>query len=171
MFVNHPSHPEYGCNPATGEIKLKTKITKGNLHASGYYYVGIDRKRYCVHRFIWECVNGVIDDDRVIDHINNNKTDNRIENLQLVTQQQNCKKSAKNRDYSFAKDNHKNKRNVIVINEETKEETTYKSLYACAKATGVNCGIISMCCQGINRVKSGTSKTTGQKFSFKYIDV
>ena len=30
--------------------------------------------------------------------------------LQIMTQQANCKKSAKNRDYSFAANNHKNRR-------------------------------------------------------------
>ena len=52
-------------------------------------------KSYQVHRFIWECFNGIIPDDKVIDHINNDKEDNRLCSLQLITQQNNCKKSAK----------------------------------------------------------------------------
>ena len=54
-----------------------------------------NQKAYCVHRFIWECFNDLIPDGKVIDHINNDKTDNRLCNLQLMTQQENCKKSAK----------------------------------------------------------------------------
>ena len=59
------------------------------------------RKKYQVHRFVWECYNGIISEGKVIDHINNIKDDNRLCNLRLMTQQENCKKSAKGRDYSF----------------------------------------------------------------------
>lgn len=32
-----------------------------------------NQKGYMVHRFIWECFNGEIQDDKVIDHINGDK--------------------------------------------------------------------------------------------------
>jgi len=44
------------------------------------------------HRFIYECFHGIITDKRVVDHINNIKTDNRLDNLQLKTQSENTKK-------------------------------------------------------------------------------
>ena len=47
-------------------------------------YGGI-QKRYQVHRFVWECYNGIIPDGKVINHINNDKEDNRLCNLQLMT--------------------------------------------------------------------------------------
>ena len=62
---------------------------------------GCESKRYHVHRFVWECFNGPIPNDKVIDHINNDKMDNRLSNLQLMSQQENCLKSAKDRDYTF----------------------------------------------------------------------
>lgn len=40
---------------------------------------------YFVHRLIWEAFNGEIPEGMQIDHINNDRTDNRLENLQLVT--------------------------------------------------------------------------------------
>ena len=49
---------------------------------------------------------------KVIDHVNNIKDDNRLCNIQLITQQENCKKSAKRRDYTFAAKNHQNKKCV-----------------------------------------------------------
>ena len=70
------------------------------------------QKNYFVHRFAYECFNGIIPDDKVIDHVNNIKDDNRLCNLQLMTQQENCKKSAKRRDYTFAAKNHQNKKCV-----------------------------------------------------------
>ena len=59
------------------------------------------QKGYIVHRFIWECFNGIIPDGKVIDHVNNIKDDNRLCNLQLMTRKENCKKSAKGRDYAL----------------------------------------------------------------------
>lgn len=55
-------------------------------------------------------------------------------NLQLLTQQLNCKKSAKNRDYSFVAKNYRNRRCVKAINLSTKEETHYKSMNAAKRA-------------------------------------
>ncbi len=44
---------------------------------------------YKNHRKVWEEHNGDIPDGMEVDHINNNKTDNRIENLQLLSVKQN----------------------------------------------------------------------------------
>ena len=41
------------------------------------------------HRFIWECHNGLITDNRVINHIDGNKANNCISNLELITQKEN----------------------------------------------------------------------------------
>jgi len=46
--------------------------------------VHIDGKTYSAHRIIWLICNGKYPDGE-IDHINRNKTDNRIENLRDVT--------------------------------------------------------------------------------------
>ena len=79
---------------------------KGSKHATGYMKCcvrkyGGKQKTYFIHRFVWECFNGDIPVGKVIDHMNDDKEDNRLCNLQLMTKQQNCKKSAKNRDYTF----------------------------------------------------------------------
>ena len=47
-----------------------------------------------------------------------------------MTQQANCKKSAKNRDYSFAANNHKNRRCVNATNINTEEVSYFISIYA-----------------------------------------
>ena len=46
----------------------------------------IKPKNYYIHRFEWECVKGVIPEGFVIDHIDSVKTNNKIENLQLLSQ-------------------------------------------------------------------------------------
>ena len=91
-------------------------------------------------------------------------------NLQLVTHQENFKKSAKNRDYTFAKYNHNKKRCIKAINQITKEVSYYKSMYSTQKHLGINAGIIKMVCEGLNNCKSGISKKDGQRYIFQYIN-
>lgn len=57
------------------------------------YEVGIDKKTMLLHRVIWIMFNGDITEDLQIDHINQTPTDNRIENLRLVT----CAENNKNK--------------------------------------------------------------------------
>lgn len=45
-------------------------------------------------RYIWETHNGKVPYGLEVDHINNDKTDDRIENLQLLTQIDNIRKEA-----------------------------------------------------------------------------
>lgn len=65
-------------------------------------------KNLIVHRIIWELFNGEIPEGMVIDHLNGDPWDNRIENLRAVTQKINTKNRNKNR-------NRKNASNITGI--------------------------------------------------------
>ena len=54
----------------------------------GYHIVGIDGKLYRTHRVIWFYIYGKFPDG-YLDHINRNRTDNKIENLRQVSKAQN----------------------------------------------------------------------------------
>ena len=54
-------------------------------------------KIYSIHRIIWEMFNGPIPTGMVIDHMNGNPWDNRIENLRVVTQRQNVQNAKKSK--------------------------------------------------------------------------
>lgn len=54
-------------------------------------------KIYSVHRIIWEMFYGDIQKGMVIDHINGDPWDNRIENLRMVTQKQNVQNAKKSK--------------------------------------------------------------------------
>ena len=62
--------------------------------------VGVPRKwRMKEHRFVWMKAHGDIPDGMVIDHINGNKRDNRLENLQCITQKQNMQRALRGSVY------------------------------------------------------------------------
>ena len=171
----HPVYDLYGANKHGEVINIHRGVPrKGNYKSDGYLRIivrvsGVRKeKNFLTHRFIYECFNGLIPDDMVIDHINDIRDDNRLCNLQLCTQQQNCKKSAVNRDYSFTVNNHKNVKRVKAINLETNEVSYYKSQYAAGKHLGANISSVIMCCKGAYGYKTSTSKKDGCKYAFEY---
>ena len=178
QYNTHPVYDLYGADKDGNIIHIIKKIpNKGHKNDHrGYIMCAVRRygqngqKSVYVHRFVWECFNGIIPDDKVIDHINDNPGDNRLCNLRLVTQQENCKKSAKKRDYTFAKYNHENKRCIKAINQSTEEVTYFNSMYAAQQRLSINAGIIKMVCEGLNKCKSGISKKDGQRYIFEYIN-
>ena len=157
VYITHPIYNLYAGSKDGYIINIVKQIpNKGNKSNKGYLKVSVREhgqsgsKSYYSHRFIYECFNGVILEGKVIDHINNNKEDNRLCNLQLVTHQKNCKKSAKDRDYTFVVNNCKNRRCVKATNKNTNEVTYYNSMYAVQQHLGINVGIVKMVCEGIN---------------------
>ena len=64
----------------------------GYVDNNGYRKLSIENKRYQEHRIIFLMHHGYLPD--TIDHIDGNPSNNLIENLREVTQQQNCYNSA-----------------------------------------------------------------------------
>ena len=91
-----------------------------------------------------------------VDHINENKYDNRIKNLQLLTHKQNVGKS-------------KNKP-IISKNIETGEERKFTFIKEPSIKLNIHCSFISNICCKRKSYKSATSKKNGKKYSFRYLD-
>jgi hypothetical protein len=75
---------------ADGELRSKrTNVAYKNYDRDGYIRVRFDGKEYRAHRLIWELHFGEIPENMFIDHIDGNPKNNDINNLRLVTRQQN----------------------------------------------------------------------------------
>lgn len=76
----------------TGEVR-RTEIRKLHINEVGYNTLNLSQKnkqrKIAVHRAVWEAFKGRIPPDKMINHINGIKTDNRIENLEVVTNREN----------------------------------------------------------------------------------
>lgn len=85
-------------DPETGIFTWKKKTAyntskmeiggKAGRNCRGYIYIGLFKKEYRAHRLAWLYVYGTLPKNN-IDHINGDKSDNRIFNLRDVTQRLN----------------------------------------------------------------------------------
>jgi hypothetical protein len=67
----------------------------GFANQNGYKYVKLGDAQYAQHRVIWKWHYGT--EPEAIDHVSDNKADNRIENLRAVSSRQNSAKEAQKR--------------------------------------------------------------------------
>ena len=76
----------------------KEKILKPLSNGKGYFQVELFKKRVYIHQLVAIAfLNHKKDGHKlVVDHINDIKTDNRLENLQIVTQRENNRKTQGN---------------------------------------------------------------------------
>lgn len=70
--------------------RAKVGTVAGTKHPKGYIRISLNHIDYLAHRLAWIAVNGEIHEDLVIDHINGDRSDNRIDNLRMVTGHQNA---------------------------------------------------------------------------------
>ena len=82
----------FDVDPTAGLVYGPKGKPVGSKDTSGYFPIDGRTRRYgllSAHRLVWQAANGPIPDHLVINHKNGVKTDNRIANLELVTQQDN----------------------------------------------------------------------------------
>lgn len=94
---------------ASGKISAETRAKQWNAvwagkavftatSKAGYRVGHIDKRLLLAHRVIWKMVHG--EDPELVDHINRDTTDNRIENLRVVNRAQNLLNSHVRKDAS-----------------------------------------------------------------------
>lgn len=100
---------------------------------NGYYNVNLPKK-IAVHRLVAQQFIPNLEDKNFVNHKNNNKLDNRVENLEWATQKEVC--NSHNKSISHPK-------KVIQLDMKGNTLNTYSSFVEAAKNTGVSASSIS----------------------------
>lgn len=94
-FKPIPHARQYAINCMGDVLSLKLgRLLIPGVNLPGYQYVHLKtndglRKNFAIHRLVYESFIGKIDDDSVIDHIDSDKSNNRVENLRKVSRSEN----------------------------------------------------------------------------------
>lgn len=118
-----------------------------------------------IHRAVWETFKGPIEEKKEIDHIDNNKKNNRLDNLQCITMNENRKK--RNHDFlnDVRKDHGKKQKTIKGINKNTKEEHIFKNKSQAGKYYGCSPALVYLICEKKQRCNS-----FGGNITFEYTE-
>lgn len=158
----------------------REKILKSSVDKIGYMYVGLCKngkvKYFKVHRLVAEAFYGEIPKGMQVNHINEIKTDNRLENLNLMTPKENCNWGTRNKRVAEKATNGKCSKPVLQIDKTTNEVIAeFPSLREVGRQLGFDNSTISMCCKGGYFCKKrnkwvNASQAYGFKWEFKKED-
>ena len=139
-------------NTKTGRITYGAKIDSGYRRFEVYFQNG-KHKRFLVHQLVYECF--ISPDFEEINHINGDKTDNRVENLENVSHRENALKAVyETNAWKFRK-----------VAQYDREGNLIR-IYANASEAGRAMGILPSSMRNCIRLREGRHKD----FIFKYIE-
>jgi len=124
-FIAIDDYEDYKFDKQKNQVKniITGKYLKNNINNEGYYNIGLykngEKKNFLLHRLIYKANNQQINIEGLfIDHINQDKLDNNINNLRICTRSENGfnRKVYKNNKSSGIKNICKNKNNTFIVN-------------------------------------------------------
>ena len=121
--------------------------------------IGIKTKA-SVHRLVAEAFIPNPENKPQVNHIDENKTNNRVDNLEWCTAKENINYGTRN-ERATSKSNKKKRKQIIATNITTSESNIYQSLSECAKTLNLDIGNIS-------KVASGKYNRCGG-YTFEYV--
>lgn len=145
--------------PRNGTIKAE-RILKLTKHHSGYLVVNLHKddinKMFVVQRLIYEAFNGPIPKGMQVNHINEDKTDNRLCNLNLMTPKENTNWGTciQRRNYTRTKNN-KGCKPISQFTQDGEYIRTYSSMSEIVRLNGGCRANIYYCCKGITKTAYG----------------
>lgn len=158
--------------------QLKAQVKKHGYKIISLYLRGIGLHTFLLHRLVAEAFIPNPENKPEVDHINGDRTDNRVENLRWCTREENLNNPTTLKRYSEAHKGEKNyyygkhmsdevkskiskandhkKRPILQIDAKTNEVVnTYSSRAELIRMTGFNKGDIYRCCNGKQKTCHG----------------
>ena len=80
---------------------VKKNSVAGTLHCKGYWQISIDKKLYLAHRIVAILNGWILTPEQIVDHIDNDRSNNRINNLRIATQAENMRNKVRNQKRLF----------------------------------------------------------------------
>ena len=125
----------------------------------GYLYVNLSNggisKNYTIHRLVAVTFLPNPENYNEINHKDENKENNCVQNLEWCSRKFNCNFGTRNKRASEKKRNDpKRSKPVLAISKESGLIIEYPSIMEAERVTGVSCGHIVLCCKG-NRKSAG----------------
>lgn len=139
--------------------RRKEKILKPQIDHKGYYLIGLCKnsiqKFYLVHRLVWIAFNGPIPEGLQVNHINEVKSDNRLSNLNLMTQKENINWGTGIE--RMAKKHINGKKSKPILQYDLKDNfiKEYSSIMQAERETGFANQNIVKCCKGKRKTAYG----------------
>ena len=162
-YYIHPIFSKYAASKDGEILNVKTgRILKKCLSDKGYYQFKVSDKNlikpktYYIHRFEWECIKGVIPEGFVIDHCDSVRTNNQIENLQLLTVSENIRKG--------------NSKPIVSFNIKNNKQKNYDSIVSASIELDISFSSISNICRKVKYCKTVISKKDGERYRFEFLE-
>ena len=137
----------------------KGRVLKPKKNNGGYLQVVLCKEGkptcFLVHRLVWEAFNGKIPEGMQINHIDEDKSNNRLENLNLMTPKENT-----NWGTAIERRSKKHSKPIIQLDLEANFIAEHESIMYAERKLGI-------CYQNISKVLRGIRKTAGG-FKWKY---
>ena len=154
-------------NSGIGIRLYKGRVLKPVNNNDGYLQVALSKDgkqtTFLVHRLVYEAFNGKIPEGMQVNHIDEDKTNNSIENLNVMTSKENINWGTGNERRAKSMINHKSLSKPIIQYSLTGEKLAeFEGLHDAARKLNINLGNISSALNG--RIK------TAGGFKWKYKD-
>lgn len=144
------------CVCGKGFSLYKGKMLKLHKDHKGYLRAHLSKngksKLYFVHRLVWEAFNGELPKGMLeiqVNHINEDKTDNRLENLNLMTPKENANWGTGRERWLKGV-----QRKVVQIDKDGNEIFCWFSIKDASQELGINNASITNICKGKSKRKS-----------------
>lgn len=143
------------------------KFLKPQTRKDGYQQVQLsdnkgNKKRYYLHRIVWEAVTGAqIPEGYEINHISENKTENMVSNLELLSHKENLNYGSRNSKITKSMTNNPKISKAVGAFKNGELVMTFKSAREAGRNGFCKSAVVS-CCNGKRKTHKG--------FEWKYLN-